>query len=52
MLLKKLGSRILRVEVEEMGLLLDLVLRRTYLVLDDLMKVVIKVLRVVKVNII
>lgn len=50
--MKKLGSRILRIEVEEMGFFFDLVFRRIYLVLDDLMKVVTKVFKVVKVSVI
>lgn len=51
MLLKKSGSRTPRVEVEEMGPSLDLVLRRTHLASDDLMKAATKVPRVVKVSI-
>jgi len=47
-LLKKSGSRTPRVEVEEMGPSLDLVLRRTHLASDDLMKAATKVPRVVK----
>lgn len=50
MLLKKSGSRTPRVEVEEMGPSLDLVLRRTHLASDDLMKVATKVPKTVKVN--
>ena len=50
-LLKKSGSRTPRVEVEEMGPSLDLVLRRTHLASDDLMKAATKVPRVVKVSI-
>lgn len=38
-----------RVEVEEMGPSLDLVVRRTHLASDDLMKAATKVPRVVKV---
>ena len=48
-LLKKSGSRTPRVEVEEMGPSLDLVVRRTHLASDDLMKAATKVPRVVKV---
>lgn len=47
-LLKKSGSRTPRVEVEEMGPSLDLVMRRTHLASDDLMKTATKVPRVVK----
>ncbi|KAJ7363663.1 rRNA-binding ribosome biosynthesis protein rpf2 [Desmophyllum pertusum] len=47
-LLKKSGSRTPRVEVEEMGPSLDLVLRRTHLASDDLMRTATKVPRVVK----
>lgn len=49
-LLKKSGSRTPRVEVEEMGPSLDLVMRRTHLASDDLMKAATKVPRVVKVT--
>lgn len=47
-LLKKSGSRTPRVEVEEMGPSLDLVLRRTHLASDDLMKAATRVPKVVK----
>lgn len=49
-LLKKSGSRTPRIEVEEMGPSLDLVLRRTHLASDDLMKAATKVPKVVKVS--
>lgn len=48
-LLKKSGSRTPRVEIEEMGPSLDLVVRRTHLASEDLMKAATKVPRVVKV---
>ena len=51
MLLKKSGSRTPRIEVEEMGPSLDLVLRRTHLASDDLMKAATKVPKVVKVSV-
>lgn len=50
-LLKKSGSRTPRIEVEEMGPSLDLVLRRTHLASDDLMKAATKVPKVVKVSV-
>ena len=49
--LKKSGSRTPRVEVEEMGPSLDLVLRRTHLASDDLMKAATRVPKVVKVSV-
>ena len=48
-LLKKSGSRTPRVEVEEMGPSLDLVLRRTHLASNDLMKAATRIPKVVKV---
>jgi len=48
-LLKKSGSRTPRVEVEEMGPSLDLVLRRTHLASDDLMKAATRIPKAVKV---
>ena len=50
-MLKKSGSRTPRIEVEEMGPSLDLVLRRTHLASDDLMKAATKVPKVVKVSV-
>lgn len=49
--MKKSGSRTPRIEVEEMGPSLDLVLRRTHLASDDLMKAATKVPKVVKVSV-
>ncbi|XP_068697971.1 ribosome production factor 2 homolog [Montipora foliosa] len=46
--LKKSGSRTPRVEVEEMGPMLDLVMRRTHLASDDLMKAATKTPKALK----
>ena len=48
-ILKKSGSRIPRVELEEMGPLVDLVMRRTHLASDHLMKAATKVPKTLKV---
>ena len=50
-LLKKSGSRMPRVELEEMGPFLDLVLRRTHLASDDLTRTATRLPKVVKVRI-
>lgn len=47
-ILKKSGSRIPRVELEEMGPLVDLVMRRTHLASDHLMKAATKVPKTLK----
>ena len=50
--LKKSGSKIPRVELEEMGPSLDLVLRRTQLAAPDLLKTALKRPKAMKVSIV
>lgn len=50
MLLKKSGCKIPRIELEEMGPSLDLVMRRTHLASDDLYKLSLKQPKALKVN--
>lgn len=49
MLLKKSGCKIPRIELEEMGPSLDLVMRRTHLASDDLYKLSLKQPKALKV---